>query len=452
MWFSTTITIFEQTMKKVLFALLGFFLITTAAQAQEDGPKLVKQASKALITYNQDPTGNKAKLAEAIQKIDQAFQSPEVKSDASAWLIRGDIYNRRLDSDIASRVLNPQAPFTGDNDALVAFEAYKMAYETTTAKKYEKTDALKGIQAVQGSLINIGGAKYENKDYEKAYLSYEASLQAHNVIAAAKGQSVLEDPAILNDQKYFTAVIAAMAKRCKDAVPYLEELVKMDSAKAFEPLYNCKIEMGDEAGADKVLAEGRKKFPEDSGLLFAEINSYLKKGKLDELTGRLEQAIKQEPNNIGLYVTLGNVYDNLYQSMSKEKNNEKAEQYFNEAKKYYEQASAKDPKNVDAVYSLGALYYNKAAVRTQEMNALPDDFSTAGLKKMKALRDEVMGLFDQSLPYFQKAENINPNDVNTLIALNEIYARKEDELSLEFKKRLEVVKGGGKNPTPYFKQ
>lgn len=439
-------------MKKVLFALLGFFLITTAAQAQEDGPKLVKQAGKALTTYNQDPTGNKAKLAEAVQKIDQAFQTPEVKADASAWLLRGDIYNRRLDSDITARVLNPQAPFTGDNDALLAYEAYKNAYDNPTAKKYEKADALKGIQTVQGSLINIGGAKYENKDYEKAYLSYEASIQAHNVIATAKGQSVLEDPSILNDQKYFTAVIAAMAKRCKDAVPYLEELVKLDSAKAFEPLYNCKIELGDEAGADKVLVEGRKKFPEDSGLLFAEINSYLKKGKLDELTSRLEQAIKQEPNNIGLYVTLGNVYDNLYQSMSKEKNNEKAEQYFNEAKKYYEQASAKDPKNVDAVYSLGALYYNKAAVRTQEMNALPDDFSSAGLKKMKTLRDEILALFDQSLPYFQKAENINPNDVNTLIALNEIYARKEDELSLEFKKRLEVVKGGGKNPSPYFKQ
>lgn len=439
-------------MKKVLFALTGFFLITFAAQAQDDGPKLAKQASKALVTYNQDPTGNKAKLAEAIQKIDQAMQSPEVKADAAAWLTRGDIYNRRLDSDLAARVLNPQAPFTGDNDALVAFEAYKMAYESPTAKKYEKADALKGIQTVQGSLINIGGAKYENNEYEKAYFSYDASMAAHRIIAAAKGQSILEDPAIYNDQMYFTAVIASMAKRCKDAVPYLETLAKLDSVKAFEPLYNCKIEMGDEAGAEKVLAEGRQKFPDDSGLLFAEINSYLKKGKLDELTDRLKQAIKQEPNNIGLYVTLGNVYDNLYQTMSKENNTAKATEYFEAAKKYYEDATAKDPKNVDAIYSIGALYYNKAAVRTQEMNALPEDFSSAGLKKLKAMRDEVMGLFDQSLPYFQRAEGINPNDVNTLIALNEIYARKEEEqLSVEFKKRLEAVKGGGKNAEPYFK-
>lgn len=438
-------------MKKVLFALLGFLLITVAAQAQEDGPKLAKQAGKALITYNQDPMGNKAKLAEAIQKIDQAMQSPEVQSDAGAWLTRGDIYNRRLDSDIAAQVLNPQAPFTGDNDALQAFEAYKKAYEMPTAKKYEKADALKGIQNVQGSLINIGGAKYADKQYDKAYLSYEASLKAHFIIAEGKGKSVLEEPTILNDQKYFTAMIASMAKRCADAVPYFEELVKLDSAKAFEPLYNCKMEMGDEAGAEKILAEGRQKFPEDSGLLFAEINSYLKKGKLDVLTDRLKQAIKQEPNNIALYVTLGNVYDNLYQAMIKDKNDAKATEYFNEAKSYYEQASSKDPQNVDAIYSLGALYYNKAAVRTQEINSMPDDFSSAGLKKMKALRDEVMGLFDQALPFFQKAETINPNDVNTLIALNEIYARKEDELSLEFKKRLEVVKGGGKNTTSYFK-
>ncbi len=439
-------------MKKVLFALAGFLLVTFAAQAQEDGAKLAKQAGKALAAYNQDPAGNKAKLAEAIQKIEEAMQTPEAQALASAWLTKGDVYNRRLDSDLTARVLNPSAPFTGDNDALLAFEAYKKAYENPAAKKYEKSDALKGIQTVQASLINIGGSKYENKDYEKAYFSYEASLQAHKVIADAKEQSVFDDPAIYNDQMYFTAVIAIMAGRCKDAIPYLETLVKLDSAKAFEPLYNCKVEAGDVAGAEKILTEGRKKFPEDSGLLFAEINAYLKKGKLDELTDRLKQAIKQEPNNVGLYVTLGNVYDNLYQTMYKEKNDAKALEYFNEAKNYYEQATAKDPANVDAVYSIGALYYNKAALRTQEMNALPEDFSSTGLKKLKVLRDEVMLLFDQSLPYFQKAEGINPNDINTLIALNEIYARKEEEtLSAEFKKRLEVVKGGGKNAASYFK-
>lgn len=90
-------------------------------------------------------------------------------------------------------------------------------------------------------------------------------------------------------------------------------------------------------------------------------------------------------------------------------------------------------------------------MRTQEMNALPDDFSSAGLKKLQTMKDEVMALFDQALPYFQTAESLDPNDMNTLIALNEIYARKEDELSTEFKKRLDTVKEGGKNTTSHFK-
>lgn len=145
------------------------------------------------------------------------------------------------------------------------------------------------------------------------------------------------------------------------------------------------------------------------------------------------------------------MYDNLYQTELKAKNDAKSTEHFNEAKKYYEDAISRDPKNVDAVYSLGALYYNKAAFRTQELNALPEDYSSAGLKKMETLRKEVMGLFDEALPYFMKAEALDANDMNTLIALSEIYARKEDDLALEYKKRLEMVRGGG-NPTSYNKQ
>lgn len=438
-------------MKKILFALAHILLVTFAAKAQENGTELAKQAGKSLAAYNMDPNSNKGKLTEAMQKIDQAMLTIEAQSLASAWITIGEVYTRGIDSDMATRSINPSAPFIGNNDALVAFQAYKSAYEKPGAQEYEKSEALKGIQSIQTSLISSGIAKFEAKDYENAYLSFEASLQAHEILTAAQLPSQLYDPNMLNDQRYYTAIAAALANRCADAIPYLETLVALDYVNAFEALYNCKVEIGDEAGAEKVLAEGRKKFPQDAGLLFAEIYSYLKKGKLDELTNRLKQAIQQEPNNVSLYVTLGNVYDNLYQTMLKDNNDEKATEYFNEAKNYYEQAAAIDPTNVDALYSTGALFYNKAAFRTQEMNALPEDFSSEGLKKLKVMRDEVLSLFDQSLPYFKKAEALNPNDLNTLIALQEIYAYKGDQvLSSEFKKRLDVVRQGGTNPSAYF--
>lgn len=437
-------------MKKVLFTLLVLFLAVGFSAAQEDGAKLAKSAGKALTSYNIDPSGNSAKLQEAKEKIEQALKTPEAQALSSAWMTKADVYNTLLSKDIARRQFDPKAPLTGDNDALMAFDAYKKAYELA-AKKYEKSDAIKGMGEVQAHLINIGVAKYEAKEFDKAFLSFRASVESHKLLKENGQKSFLDDPKQYYDQVYFTGLIASIANRCADAIPFLETPELQDSVKVYDPLYNCKLAVGDEAGAAKVLEMGRKKFPEDSGLLFAEINSYLKAGKLAELTGRLEQAIKQEPGNIGLYVTLGNVYDNLYQNTLKDKNEAKSNEYFELAKSNYLKGIEKNPNHLDANYSLGALYFNKAAVRTQEMNALPEDFSSAGLKKMETMRNEVMALFDLALPYFKKAEGIDPNDMNTLIALNEIFARKDDEdLSKEFKKRIELVKGGGKNAGPYF--
>lgn len=437
-------------MKKFLFALVGFMFVVSLAQAQEDGAKLAKSAGKALTSYNIDRANNATKLDEAKQKISEALKTPEAQALASAWITKGDIYSTLLERDMAMRAIKPDAPLSGDNDALEAFNAYQKGYELTE-KKYEKSDALKGIIAVQSGLINVGVSKYEAKEYEKAYLSSLAALKSHEMLTAGKETSIFGEQAKIEDQEYFTGLAAMLAGRNAEAMPYFDAMVKKgtDKAEVYESLYATKMALNDMEGAKITLAEGRKKFPENAGLLFAEINNYLKEGKLDELTDRLKQAIKQEPDNVSLYINLGNVYDNLQQREVKAKNDVKATEYFEEAKKNYMMAVEKDAKSPDAHYMLGALYYNKAAGINQEMTTL--DNSQAALKRYKVLNDQMLGLFDQALPHFQKAEGLDPNDLNTLLALNEIYARKEDELSLEFKKRLDIVKGGGKNDAPHFK-
>ncbi len=440
-------------MKKVLLSLFVFLFVAGTANSQEDGAKLAKKAAKSLTSYNISPSTNSAKLTEAKDQIEEALKLPDAQALSSAWMTKAEIYSTMLQKDLALQQINPKAPFTGDNDALVAFEAYKKVYEITTSKS-EKKEAVKGIADVQGSLINIGVAKYGNKEYEKTFLSFRASVEAHDILAENGQKSHLEDPKSLEEQIYFTGLTASLSDRCKDAVIYYERLYKSGNASAavYEGLYTCQTKLGDAAAANKVLSEGRKKYPDDPALLFAEINEYLKAGKLNELTGRLQQAIEQEPENIGLYVTLGNIYDNLYQAALKDKDEAKAAEYFELAKKSYSDALAKKPDHLDANYSLGALYYNKAAARTQEMNALPEDYSSAGIAKMKSMRDDIMALFDKALPYFQKAEMADPSDLNTLIALNEIYARKDDEKMMPIiKKRLDTVKDGGKNPDSHFK-
>ncbi len=433
--------------------LIAVFLVAGIAQAQEEGLKLAKAAGRALTSYNMDPGNSAAKLDEAVTKIDQAVEKPDAQAVGTTWITRGDIYNTRLQRDMNKRMIDPNSPLTGDNDALIAFESYKKGFEITD-KKFEKKDALKGIIQVQAALINIGAAKYDAGDYSKAFDSWNAILASHKLLKDNGEASLMDDPNQLEEQTYYTGVCAMLAKRNQEAAAIFEQLIRNGTNRAgvYEGLYSIKNEMGDKVGAEALLTEGRKAFPNDPGLLFAEINLYLTKGKLDELTDRLKQAIAQEPTNVSLYVTLGSVYDNLYQRALTDKKDAEANANYEEAKMYYTSAIELDNKSMDAYYAMGTLYYNKAALLTQEMNAMAEDFSAAGIKKYEAKKKEIMELFDKALPYFQKAETLDANDVNTLIALKEIYARKEDPLYTEFKTRLENAQSADKkNKASYFK-
>lgn len=440
-------------MKNYLIVLAVALFAVLSSSAQQDGLALAKNASKALGMYNTDNATHAAKLEEAMSLIEMALKTPEAQALASAWITKGDIYNNRLQRDASKKSLDDNAVFTGDNDALVSYESYKKGY-TLSQLSYEKSDCLKGMMQVQASLINIGVTKYEKSEFEKSFLSFRAAIESHDLLKANGQKSLLDDPKQLESQWYVSGLAATQANRCNDAIFFYNKLYKAgtDKPEVYEGLYNCKLQMGDNASAEKLLEEGRKKFPENPGLLFAEINFFMKTGRLTEVTASLEDAIKLEPNNIGLYNALGNVYDNLSQLALKENDAPKAMAYFDKAKKCYTDVLMKDAKNMDASYALGAMYYNKAALLTQQMNALPGDFSQAGLQKFKAMQSEIMALFDVALPYFKKSESIDPNDLNTLIALVEIFARKEDELtSKEIKKRFEIVRGGGKNSSSYFK-
>jgi tetratricopeptide (TPR) repeat protein len=445
---------FAHNMKKTIVVLFAFFAALGVAQAQPDGAKLAKSAGKALTSYNLDPSNNRAKLDEAKNMIEQSLATPEGQALVSAYITKGDIYSTIVQSDMTRRMLDKNHKMSGENDALVAYNAYKMAFQNPAAKKYEKSDAIKGVGEMQSPMVQIGAEQFDLQQYDKAYMAFAGSIDAHELLKSADKPSIFDEKGKLDEQVYYTALAATLANKPDAALPLYERLYKngTDKPDVYSGLYKAYTAKGDKATAEKILTEGRKKFPDDSALLFDEINEYLQTGRLDELTGRLKEAIAKEPTNIGLYVTLGNVYDNLNQMASKNKDAAKMAEYSAEASKYYTQALERDPKNPDANYAMGALYYNQAAIQTQELNALPEDFSAAGMKKYEAMKDGINKLFDQALPYFQKSESVAPNDINTLIALTEIYVRKEDEtLSAEFKKRMETVKSGGKNAGAYFK-
>ena len=437
-------------MKKLFIGFIALCLFVGTAAAQATGKKAQKKAQAALNSHKVSTDSEPKDLKEAIEMIEVAMEDGEVSADSKAWKLKGEIYGAAVDFDVKAKVLNPAHAAVFPDAAGNAYMAYKKLLEIGE-KKWEKNAALDGMSGAASSISNSGVALYEAGDYTTAFNSFKTVLEIHNILKENGEKGVLETEDDYNNQLYITGLAALQAKDVMAAQTYFQELYdkKYDKAAVYEALYKVKSKEGDEEGALVVLEEGRKKFPDDVSLLFAEINHYLKENKLDVLVGKLKTAIEKEPDNVSLYSTLGNVYDNLFQKELEAGNEDKASEYFNNALDYYNQALEKKPDFQDAIYSIGALYYNKAAAKTKEMNELPINET----KRFEALQKESVELFDQALPYFKKAEKNDPNDLNTLIALKEIFARKNDfDTSNEFKTRLEKVQAGEANTTPYFNE
>lgn len=439
-------------MKRVILGILSLLLVAAMAQAQ-DGKKSYNRAKKAFGIYNLDPQSNKGKLQEAIEELGAASKDAEMKSDAKLWLLKGEVLNEVATQMVAAKQLNmPTDELPKVNKpASMAYDAYTQALEVAE-KNWETKDALKGLRAAQSNLYNLGIFNYEDQNYEVAFEDFQKVIAAHEILKKEGSESSLDAEEDYNQQLYITGLAALNAEKAADAASMFEELYKKnyDKPAIYEALYKINADK-DVDQAYTYLAAGREKYPDDVSLLFAEINHFLRINKLDELISKIKTAIEKEPENISLYSTLGNVYDNLFQKELEAGNEEKAQEHFDNALQYYNEALEIKPDFFDAVYSIGALYYNKAAAKTQELNELANDFSKEGLKKYDAKKEEIFALFEDALPHFKKAESMNPNDVNTLIALKEIFARKDDlATSNEFKTRLEKVQGGGSNENSYF--
>ena len=428
-------------MKQFLLSTFLLLITFSIVEAQEY-KKQLKNANKSLGKYYMDPVANKTLLTDATATIDQIFTAADAQADPEAWNSKGQIYNEIAKAEINKKVVDPSYIVTMPEASLTAYEAFQKAI-SLSAKKSHTKDALAGIKEAEEHLNNIGIFQFQAADYNGSFKSFSTTLKAYETLKANGEPSRLDPELVNSDQTFYTGVSAYYGDNKEASLPYFEKLYKAGKAQplVYEGLFSLTAEK-DETTAMAYLTAGREANPDDNGLLFAEINYYLKVGKLDILTTKLKAAIAKEPDNISVYTTLGNVYDQLNQKERGAGNIEKADEYFNLAFEKYAEALVKDPTNFDATYSQGALYYNKAASMTNKLNELSNDYSSAGTKKYNTIKAEMDGYFKQALPFFLKGEELNPKDLNVMVALKEIYARDGQlEKSAEYKAKMEAASG-----------
>ncbi len=428
-------------MKNIVSIIIALLFISQFTFAQ--GEKSLKMASKAFSEFSKDPFGSSAKLDEAKSFLEEAFKDEKVASNPKAWMTRADIFYNSGDQQTKARLLNPESPMNDPDAAINAFESYVKALELAQ-KKGDIKNAMKGLVNAENLLNNIGVELYKDQNYAGSYKNFKTELAARDFLKSKGEASRLDADGLYGEKLFFAGLTAYYAEDYQGAIDNLVGAKDNGhkDASIYQVVYESyrALEMS-EKGLP-FLEEGRKEFPDDTGLLFSEINHYLATGELDQMIGKLEYALEKEPDNQSLILTLGQVYDQLQVKANGAGEMDKGAEYFDKALGYYNQALANSPEDFDLNYSVGALYYNKAAGLTPALNEVANDFSKAGEQKYNEIKDKMAGLFDQALPYFLKADSINGEDRNTLIALKEIFARKDNfEKSNEYKDKLDTLLG-----------
>ncbi|MFA4850998.1 MAG: tetratricopeptide repeat protein [Bacteroidales bacterium] len=343
---------------------------------------------------------NKGFLDKARNFIDPCIIDPSTKDWPKTWKYRGDIYLQIL--------LSKEDKYKNlDSNALqIAYDSYQKAIELDSKKEY--FDDIKFQLYVCGEqFYNKGVELYTLKKYEDAMTSFDKTSIINGIFGLADTLAT-----------YNAALCAELANIPSKAKEYYKKLVKLNYHQPliYSSLASIYKDDKDTAKALSTIKKGRELYPDNYNLIIAETNIYLSSGKTKEAKDLLEIAIQKDPTNPNLYYAIGTSYDALANDTSKLQKERSL--YFTEAESAYKKAIELKADFFDAIYNLGAMYFNDGVRIFQEADKMVNDMTKYNETKVKFEQR-----WNQALPYLEKALELNSSDYNTLISLKQLYSR-----------------------------
>lgn len=416
------------------YTILTAALLLGASLGAQEGPKI----SSAIIEFdrNHDTARAKGYIQEAADIINNKNLSEVKSKDLGKFYF----YQGKINLGIA---LSPIAATNAlDADALTkAADAFQklIALEEKEGKERYSSGAKVSMYDVANAYINKGSAAYDAKDFKGAYenffMAYKFKLEngigtdtAMLYNAALMAQSAEDYPNAIKttkqliDMGYKGLEFKATDTKTGEIQPFANRnqmlsAVKMPGGQYIDPvvegdlrpdlyinLANLHKKSGDTAQYDVVVSKGRAMFPGNKSLLLLELQKYLDTKQYDKALVNLEQAMITDPTN-ELYPYLQGY---IYQTDLKN---------YDKAKAAYAKAIAINPDKIEAQYMTGLIYVDKANEITEKMNALKLNEKA----KYDKYQTEQQEAFKNALPFFVKAREIDPKDMDTLKALKEVY-------------------------------
>jgi tetratricopeptide (TPR) repeat protein len=374
-------------MKKILI-LLTMILAFGVVNAQK---------SKRTSAYN---FWNDGKLDKAKENIDLTILDPSTMNDAKTWMYRGNIY---LD---IQRTTKPEYKSLSPDALTIAYDSYKKATELDVKKEYAPQIMI-SMLAMSEQFYNVGATLFQASEFAKAGETFEKA------VTISQSLNNIDTMAL-----YGAALSYEGAKQYAKAIPYYEQLIKLkvNNPLLYSSLANIYSEQKEIEKSEAILAEGRKLYPGDFNLIISQSNLYLQQKNPTKALESLSLAREKDPTNKSIAFAIGVTYDLLRADSTK--TTEERQTYFEKATVAYKEAIALDSNYFDAIFNLGALYFNKGGDIINIANKLP-----LGDSKYDALVVDGNAHLKMALPYLEKASKMHPDDMNAIISLKEIYTR-----------------------------
>ncbi len=358
------------------------------------------QNANRVSAYNYMTDGE---FLKAKEPIDAAITHEKTMSDDKTWRYRGQIYTGLAQGD-----------YEGINKAeaiQTALESYQKSMELDVKDKW-KRENVNGMAQAQNIAVNLGINAYNEQNYADAAKLFLVGEEA------AAGLGVVDTLALYN-----AGLAAEQAEDYEMALSQYRKATEIGYLEAKMYLYMANLyqRMEDQEGYLAIIQEGRAAYPEDADLIVYELNYYLQNQKFEEAENNLKLALEKEPNNKQLHFSLGVVYDNLDRG--------------DEAVAAYQAAIAIDPNYFDAVYNLGAYYFNQGVEMNNAANEIEDN------DEYNKAREAAKGVFEQARPHLEKAHELDASDTGAIASLQQLYALiGETEKYQEMKAKLDAAK------------
>ena len=273
-------------------------------------------------------------------------------------------------------------------------------------------------------LVKYGIYLNEQRDYEGAYRAFKMHIDIPELemMQDAKLQKDMPRDTTYIQYKYYAAIFAVQSELHPEAVALLEQLKdgEYEAISTNQFLYQEYVNVKDTAKFVATLQNAVVRFPQEPWFLQNLINYYIFSGQEKVAIEYLVQAIEREPNVAQYHLIKGNLDEN--------------QGNYEAALADFDRALAIDPKMADAVAGKGRVYYNQAVKMNEAANNIVDN------KEYKKALDEMNEVFKQSLPFFEKAHELAPEERSYIQTLKGLYYRFGNEAKeREMQAKLEAL-------------